>query len=83
MRGTFEPNSVLLVSRDIKDFYPSCNAEKCLEAIRILLDSREKQNLSSECILEALEITTSSNSTEFDSRLFTQIDSATIGFTRL
>ena len=27
MRGPFEPNSVLLVSRDIKDFYPSCNAE--------------------------------------------------------
>ena len=31
MRGPFEPNSVLLVSRDIKDFYPSCNTEKCLD----------------------------------------------------
>ena len=79
MRGPFEANSVLLVSRDIKDFYPSCNTEKCLEAVKILLDSREKQNPSSECIPEALEITMSSNSTEFDSRFFTQIDGATIG----
>ena len=79
MRGSFEPNSVLLVSRDIKDFYPSCNTEKCLEAVKILLDSREKQNPSSECIPEALEIMMSSNSIEFDSRFFTQIDSATIG----
>ena len=38
-----------------------------------------KQNPSSECILETLEITMSSNSTEFDSRFFTQIDGATIG----
>ena len=47
--------------------------------MKILLDSREKQNPSSECILEALEITMSSNSTEFDSRFFTQVDGATIG----
>ena len=69
----------MLVSRDIRDFYPSCNTEKCLEAVKVLLDSREKQNPSSECILEALEITMSSNSTEFDSRFFTQIDGATNG----
>ena len=43
MREPFEPNSVLLVSMDIKDFYPSCNTEKCFEAVKILLDSRENK----------------------------------------
>ena len=50
-----------------------------MEAVRSLLDNREIQHPSTECILEALQITMSSNSTEFDSRCFTQIDGATIG----
>ena len=62
-KGPFEPGSVLLVSRDIKDFYSSFNKKKCLEAVQILLDTREKTNPSTECVLEALEITMSSNTT--------------------
>ena len=50
-----------------------------MEAVQILLDTREKTNPSTECVLEALEITMSSNTTEFDTRFFTQIDGATIG----
>ena len=50
-----------------------------MEAVRSLLDNREIQHPSTECILEALQITMSGNSTEFDSWCFTQIDGATIG----
>ena len=78
-KGPFNADSVLLVTRDIANFYPSCDTQKCLQAVQTLLDAREIRSPSTECILEALKITMSSNSTEFDSRFFTQIDGATIG----
>ena len=74
-----KPNEIIMVCRDISNFYPSCDTEKCLEAVEKLLETRECNILSTECILEAIEITMSSNSTRFNSRLFTQVDGATIG----
>ena len=65
--------------RDISNFYPSCDTEKCLEAVKKLLETRECNVPSTECILEAIEITMSSNSRRFNDRFFTQVDGATIG----
>ena len=58
--------------------YPSCDTQKCLEAVEALLEAREIQTPSKECILEAIPFTMSSNSTKFSESFFTQIDGATI-----
>ena len=68
-----------MVCRDIKNYYPSCDTLKCLEAVEALLETKEIQTPSKECILEAISITMSSNSTKFSERFFTQIDQAAIG----
>ena len=64
---------------NINIFYPSCNTEKYLEAVKKLLETRECNVPSTECILEPFEITMSSNSTRFNDRFFTHVDRATIG----
>ena len=78
-QGPFKENEIIMVSRDIKNFHPSCETRKCLSAVESVLPNRRFQCLSPDCILEAIEITMSSNSTQFDGRQFTQIDGATIG----
>ena len=78
-QGPFKENEIIKVSRDIKNFYPSCETRKCLSAVESVLPNKRLQCPSSDCILEAIEITMSSNSTQFNRRLFTQIDGATIG----
>ena len=32
-KGPFDANSTLLITRDIANFYPSCDIEKCLQAV--------------------------------------------------
>ena len=68
-----------LVTRDIVNYYPSCDKRKCIESVRTLLTTRESNNPSEECILEAMEITMSSNQFGFMGSFYTQIDGATIG----
>ena len=68
-----------MISRDIENFYPSCETNKCIEAIRLLLNQRTIECPSTECVLEAVSIIMSSNSAHFSNRYFTQIDGATIG----
>ena len=51
----------------------------CIEAVGKLLDTREVNNPVKESILEALQITMSSNNCQFLNEYFTQIDGATIG----
>ena len=68
-----------MVSRDIDNFYPSCDKDKCIQVIKMLLDTRTYQTPSKECILEAVDITMSGNTAHFCNRYFTQIDGATIG----
>ena len=68
-----------MVCRDIKNYYPRCDTQKCLEVVQALLETREIQTPSKECILEAISMTMSSNSTKFNERFVTQIDGATIG----
>ena len=68
-----------MISRDIENFYPSCEINKCIEAIELPLNQRTSECPSTECVLEAVSITMSSNSAYFSNRYFTQIDGATIG----
>ena len=79
MNSNVHSKKIIMVSRDIKNFYPSHETRKCLSAVESVLPNRRFQCLSSDCILEAIEVTMSSNSTQFDGRQFTQIDRATIG----
>ena len=78
-QGPFQKEQVITISRDIENFYPSCETNKCIEAIELLLNQRTIKCPSTECILEAVSITMSSNSAHFSNRYFTQIDGATIG----
>ena len=74
----FKKDEIIMVSRDIENFYPSCDKDKCIQAIKILLDTRTYQIPSKECIHEAVDITMSSNTAHFCNRYFMQIDGATI-----
>ena len=71
-----------LISWDVKDFYPNCNTEKCIEAVKKVLETNA--NMYSldgsliECIQESLAITMSSNNDTFNGKFFTQINGATI-----
>ena len=77
-QGPFKKDEIIMVSRDIGNFYPSCDKDKCIQAIEILLDTRTYQVLSKECILEAVDITMSSNTAHFCNRYFTQINGTNI-----
>ena len=50
-----------------------------MESVRRVLRTREANEPADECILEAVEITMSSNQFEFMGNFYTQIDGATIG----
>ena len=65
-----------LVSWDIKKFYPSCDTERCIEAVEraIGLWGGEPYRLNKQCITEALAITMSSNNGETGGHHFTEID---------
>ena len=68
-----------MVTRDIVNYYPSCNLDKCIDSVRNALGSRDVEEPPAECIIEALKLTMTSNQCEFMGQFFTQIDGATIG----
>ena len=71
--------SSILVSWDIKNFYPNCQTDLCVEAVGKALDNRPPGSLpSKQCILEVLQITMSCNNGIFLGKHFTQIQGATI-----
>ena len=78
-QGPLQKEQVIMISRDIENFYKSCETSKCIEAIELLLNQRMIKCQSTGCLLEAVSITMSSNSANFSNRYFTQIDEATIG----
>ena len=70
----------MLVSWDIKKFYPNCQTDLCIEAVGKTLDNRPPGTLpSKQRILEALQITMPCNNGIFLGKHFTQIQGATIG----
>ena len=70
-----------LISWDIVNYYPNCSTELCLQAVKKILDDKATAlpEINKECILEALSITMSSYNGQFQEKLFTQIEGATIG----
>ena len=68
-------------SWDIVNFYPNCNTQMCIEAVRKVVEENQHLDLGVpvECLLEALEITMSSNNGKFENNFFNQIDGSTIG----
>ena len=70
-----------LNSWDIVNFYPNCNTQMRIEAVRKVVEDNQQLDLGVpvECVLEALEITMSSNNGKFANNFFTQINGATIG----
>ena len=76
MGGTIKLNSW-----DIVNFYPNCNTQMCIEAVREVVEDNQQLNLGVpvECVLEALEITVLSNNGKFANNFFTQINGANIG----
>ena len=75
----FNPDTTWLVTRDIENYYPSCDTDKCLEAIKVVLNRRPSYwKPSTDCVLEALRITMTSNNCVFMGRNFTQIDGGSI-----
>ena len=72
--------STVLTTRDIENYYPSCDTEKCLKGIEQVLGEDECCSESYiQCIVEAVRLTMTSNNCSFLGRHFTQIDGATIG----
>ena len=70
-----------LISLDVENYYPNCQTDLCIQAVRTTLEiyATEFPDSKIECILESLEITMSSNNGKFLDRNFTQISGATIG----
>ena len=70
-----------LISWDIVNLYPNCNTKMCIEAIKRVLQAYPHIDLKvpTESIIEALEITMSSDNTKFGGRFFTQSNGATMG----
>ena len=60
-----------LISWDIINYYPNCNTELCLRAVKKILDDKATSLLevNKECILEALSITVSSYNGQFQEKL--------------
>ena len=72
--------NTVLVTRDIADYYPSCDTKKCIEAVEWVLNEAEESSVADNgSILEAVDLTMTSNNCSFLGRHFMQIDGATIG----
>ena len=71
--------TTILTSRDIDNYYPSCDLEKTIEAVGKVLEGREEQGINEECLKEAVRLTMTKNNVTFMGKYYTQIDGATIG----
>ena len=79
MRAPFKEGTKL-ISLNVEKYHPNCQTDLCIHAVGATLEkyATEFSDSKMECILEALEITMSSNNGKFLHRNFTQINSATI-----
>ena len=67
------PPTTLLITWDIENFYPSCNTQKVIEAVKIRLEERKSKFPPTECIVEAISLVMSSNNCQFQDEHYTQI----------
>ena len=70
-----------MISWDIVNFYPNCDAGLCLQVVLRALDRWEPKMREERkrCICEAVRITMKFNNGEFEKNFFTHINGATIG----
>ena len=73
------PDHFLLVSWDIVAMYPSINNALGMEACRKALDKREKLKPSTDCIMEAMELTLENNNSTFNGKHYLQTDGTAMG----
>ena len=78
-QGPFEKEKMLLITRDISNFYPNCDTDMCLDAVKTVLQGEQRSQEEIECILDAVSITMSTNHCEFLKNFYTQVNGATIG----
>ena len=79
-KGSLDELNTVLVTRDIANYYPSCDTKKYIEAVEWVLNEAEKSSVAdNRSILEAVELTMTSHNCCFLGIHFAQIDGATIG----
>ena len=79
-KGPLDELNTVVVTRDIVDYCPSCDTKKCIEAVEWVLNEADERSVAdNRSILEAVELTMTSNNCSFLGKHFTQIDGATIG----
>ena len=78
-KAPFEELSTIITSRDITNYYPSCDLEKSIEAVGQVLRRDHIEEKKIQCLQEAVRITMTRNNIMFKGRHYTQIDGATIG----
>ena len=71
--------SIIHASFDIEAMFPSISKEVGLEQCRKHLDKRNDPIFSTDCIIDALEITLDNNITEFEGETFRQIKGTAMG----
>ena len=53
--------NTVLVTKDIADYYPTCDTKKCIEAVEWVLNKAEESSVADDgSILEAVELTMTS-----------------------
>ena len=72
-------DSVIHASFDIEAMFPSISKEVGLDQCRKHLDRRKDPIFSTDCIIDALEITLEKNITEFEQEAFRQIKGTAMG----
>ena len=78
--GCLEGKTVIHASFDIEAMFPSIQKEVGLEQCRLHLDKRENPIiLSTDCIIDALEITLDNNLTEFEGVIYKQKKGTAMG----
>ena len=68
-----------MVSFDIEAMFPRITKEHGLQACKQHLDNRENPIFSTECIIDAIEITLDNNITSFNAKYFRQIKGTAMG----
>ena len=68
-----------MITWDIENFYPSCNTQKIIEAVKIRLEEQISKFPPTECIVEAISLVMSPNNCQIQDEHYTQINRATIG----
>ena len=77
--GEEDPKPIILCSWDIEAMYPNITNELGLMACRKLLDSREVLEPSTDCIVDAIQITLEENIARFGDKVVKQCDGTAMG----